>query len=213
MAIYDSAMASEITELKARVQSAEYNAEQQHGLVEMAQRTLWEQNNLTRSLKAQVATRQSVRPSLPHSQHGALGPRHTICVLLQVASLETDLAAARSGAGAGGGAGVGVGAGGGLEAGLRAELEAVTAELATATTGAAALVSSPEPTFTLPYPTIYLPLPLPYLPPTPTLTLPQPLSIALTLTLALTPLSLTFSLTLTSYSGPNWVGVPDPLGR
>lgn len=54
-------MASEITELKARVQSAEYNAEQQRGLVEMAQRTLWEQNNLTRSLKAQVAT-PSVRP-------------------------------------------------------------------------------------------------------------------------------------------------------
>ena len=55
-AIYDATMDSELRDLKARVQSAEFHAEQQRGLVEMAQKTLWEQNNLTRTLKAQVAS-------------------------------------------------------------------------------------------------------------------------------------------------------------
>ena len=53
-AIYDAAMDAEVRELKGRVASAEYNAEQQRSMVEMAQATLWEQNNLTRTLKAQV---------------------------------------------------------------------------------------------------------------------------------------------------------------
>ena len=38
-AIYDAAMDAELRDLKARVQSAEFNAEQQRGLVEMAQKT------------------------------------------------------------------------------------------------------------------------------------------------------------------------------
>ena len=43
-AIYDAAMDAEVRELKGRVASAEYNAEQQRSMVEMAQATLWEQN-------------------------------------------------------------------------------------------------------------------------------------------------------------------------
>ena len=38
-AIYDAAMDAELRDLKGRVQSAEFNAEQQRGLVEMAQKT------------------------------------------------------------------------------------------------------------------------------------------------------------------------------
>eukprot|EP00964_Phaeocystis_antarctica_P083636 scaffold52624_cov48-Phaeocystis_antarctica.AAC.2 len=58
-AIYDAAMDAEVRDLKGRVASAEYNAEQQRSMVEMAQATLWEQNNLTRTLKAQVASLQA----------------------------------------------------------------------------------------------------------------------------------------------------------
>ena len=55
VAVYDSAMEQELSDLRARVASADWNAAQSRDLVSMAQADLQKQDQMRKELKAEVA--------------------------------------------------------------------------------------------------------------------------------------------------------------